>query len=1004
MLRRRFAWLVMVLTGLALFIAACSDSKVQPPVVTQPGSLEIIVEGIPEAKIIVAAGGEEIFQGVVQKSQIIKNLKPGEYKVDGMPDEGCIDPTPTSVVIKSEETTTVKMVYIPLDNSTPATPVKELKIEAVLDDAGKALPGKKEINEVKDVMLYAAQTEEPVCVMVNATDALGKPVKGAQLAVNISDGSGLDDRVAILRGCTETATTQTIETAAFRDSIFTDEKGQASFTLYAAYGKPEEVKYLLAEQPAKVVIAAENEDKTLALTEFKTFFFNLSHLYFNETYTGKRVGASFQESNSFDPAGLNAFGVEVGLFTKQPQEKLTIRSVGYLRFEVIEELNKAGKSADVVHFEGCDDGITVGLNDVCKKDFDGLIDLVPNAGIGLKDLPIQATVKATLHVKVQLGEQTYWFDLKDFQVTKRWFGSYLSIDKVVDHHVLTWAGPEHHLYEAVKPNNLSDYTLKASDDPAITPASVFTASYTITVKNEGSEPVYDLTIADALPAELGVMKSTLKPGGATYDAINHVITWNWLAVPEPKFDKLMPGETITASIEVYLRQKPGFCMDPEDVLASRTYQIQPIGKESLGTFCYEDPYALVNGKEAEDVTATFYTGTTMRDGGFQVKVDFAGQMHKPQVIIQAVRPLFAIDKVMLDPKRALDVGEVAYFDINIANTHRVRYDALETSYPEEFKGPRFNPYGRNVQVKDVFDTGLDFVSSSALKLAGTEYSASFIPDKGVLWQTVPLMAYRATGTAMLALRANLPSVVDMKLTPAPSVGVLCIPEEDLWYNCAFLDADNLNQPETEPWNGDMDWTQYGRRPWDAEPLHHSMHENLRYGLRDCEGIKVLPPPGEPWIEFDSESEYSSSDPNVATELPGVKEGDTYYYYFTITNTGEAVAKGIDVEVHMNCTASPAIFTADSSKHLLWYSADAGATWTFVADADTAGTVGGQCVVTFTNHDLSYGSPEPVFLYAVEAKAVDSGDVHVTALATYDNASLQIPQLPFDVEEDTSIAP
>jgi hypothetical protein len=96
-------------------------------------------------------------------------------------------------------------------------------------------------------------------------------------------------------------------------------------------------------------------------------------------------------------------------------------------------------------------------------------------------------------------------------------------------------------------------------------------------------------------------------------------------------------------------------MDQDDLSTAMLYQVKPLRS------CYSDPYSLVNSKESEDVTATFYTGNPLGEGGHQVKVDFAGEMHKGQVILYAVRLIFEISKVLVDPKCPMDVGEVAYF-------------------------------------------------------------------------------------------------------------------------------------------------------------------------------------------------------------------------------------------------------------------------------------------------------------------------------------------------------
>lgn len=1008
MSRFRISWLLL-LAVLAAFLISCSPDtsfNKTPPAL---GNLNIVLDGIESAEITVAHEGNMTFQGVVNSAHFIPNLTPGTYAVDGMPVSGMLDPTGEYVKVEASSTTNVTLVYLKPTGGTPGQPpgtppvppkaVKTLEVVAVKDDSGQLLPAIKEVNSLKDVMLYAAQTEENVCVKVKATDDQGKAVVGAQLSVTIADGSGVADRIAIIRGCAPKAS---LQPASFRDSIFTDADGLAKFTLYATFGVPDPTFDLL-NVPAKLVVAAENANGTMALTEFKAFFFNISHLYLNGSYTGSRVGKSFTETNIFNPRGPNAFEIKAELYQLQPRTALAIASLGHIRFEVISELDKDGKPADVVDIEGCDAGLTAGLNDVCTHDKDAVIRLVPKATIGLRDLPIEATVKATLFVELNYGDQPYGFALKDFTVTKRWVGSYLSISKVVDNHVLTWAGPEHHLYEATEPRNLPDHTLAAIDDPAITSGGVFTTTYRITVENEGTEPVYDLTIADALPAELGLIKSSLNPAGATYDGVNHVVTWNFMAVADGRFDKLEPGESITATVEVYIRQKPGFCMDAEDVRAAVNYQVQPIGTALNRSYCYEDPYAVINGAAVDDVTATFYTGNHLGQGGHQVKIDFHGAINKADVILHAVRPIFSIDKQLIDPPMPMETGQVAYFDITIKNPTRLRYNQLEASYPDEFTGPRFNPYGRNVQVKDVFDTGLDFVSAAPLKVGSSNYSVQFIRDKAALWDTVALMNYRAEGTTRIALRANLPSPGGMPTMKPVCIGTNCIePKDDYWYNCAFLDADNLNQPETT-WNQDRDWTQLEQRPWDAEPLHHSMHANLRYGIRDCAKVTVVPPPGEPWLELDSLSEYDGANPNTANRVANVRDNDNYYYYLTVTNIGQGIARNVSLETKLDCAGDPAQLTPNTSSHSLWQYNTATSSWDFVAYASFAG-LDGVCTVRFAARDLGFGNPEPVFLYVIEATATASGNASITARATYTNPVQQAGFLPLVTTEVTSIAP
>lgn len=969
----RYLRIAAIAAGLSLLLAGCGQQAVQS---SAKASLEIAVQGIAQASVQVVGGGKTVFDGAVTGSKTL-SLDAGTYLIDGKPLSGYQDPSPATIELKSGQTLKTALVYQQV-SATPPAPVAKLVVMSVKDSAGVDLPTNKEVNSNKEVMLYASQTEEAVCVKAKATDANGAPVAGASIVVQTSELFG--DHIAVIRGCVKPGQTGTM---AFRDGILTDADGMALFTLYATYGSSDASladKVLLFNQPAKIVVAAENADNSAVLGEFKVFFYNISHLYYGKEATNRRVGASFAETNLFKPLNdfidqghpdANEFAIQANLFTKQPQEKLDIgmwidKHFRGMVFELVEGADKVEFVAGTYNQK---------LTATSVVDFDGYVRIEPKAGLGLKDLPVQAKVKATLVMAEKYGDQLYYFPLKEFTIAKKWIGTYLSISKSVDHHVLSWAGTGH-----------NGYTLEAANDPAIAANGVFTATMTLRVKNQGTDPAYDVTVSDALPAELGVLTATATPSGATYDGTNHVMTWNWQNTPDPKFDKLLPGEEITVTMQVYLRQKPGFCWDEGDFAKTATYQVKPIAK------CPTDPYKVVNGAARDDVTGTWYTGAPMGTGT-QVKVDYNGSAYEKDVVVWGVRPIFSVIKKLIDPPQPMKVGNIAYFDISIQNVDRhPRYDALMSAYPEEFSGKlRDNPYGREAILSDVFDTGLDFVSAGNLNVKDDEglnpaanYAPSFVPDKGIKWASIPLLGGGDSGTAQIALRANLPSPEKPKYAEDLKLGW-----KSGWYNCAFLDAKNLNQPadyQGADWDG---WIEM--RPWYRYPLHHNNLEALRSGIRACERVFVIQP-GEPWLEVTTLGEFGSAVPDTSP-ITAVHQGNTYYYGMTVFNHGDAAASGVSFKVTLS--GAVASFSSAPSDHYLyeWN----GVSWNFVSGASSATAT----QVVFPNRSLDTGH---VLLYFMKTKADLVGNADATGTFNYTNPGIQAPFLPDSVLESTQIAP
>ncbi len=961
------ARLPLALLLIAFLVAACTSVQTPNPNVNQDGTLELVLEGAPQADVMVVGASGTVFEGTVSGTMAL-TLAAGTYQVDGLPAAGMIDPSMVTVNVQPKKSVQALLVYQTAP-TPPAMPATSVELTGVRDESG-GLPRKAERNANKDVLIYAAQTEEAVCVSVLATDAEGNPVAGAHVAVNVTDNGGLENRVAILRGCA--LSSDSVGTASFRDSIYTDADGVATFTLYATDGS---VGAASDGDVAKVVVAVENGDGTTLLHEFKIVFYNMSHLWasFDEgdaEDTGMRLGRDFGTIiNIFDPNDRryddpmlrNAFRIQSLLYTKQPQERLPVGRVGYVVYELAEG------DADRVHFRGCDE------NNVAAQTFgpgtcvdsDGVIYVVPNDDVKLEDMPIEVKINATLWVGLRFGNYQYSFPLKDYMVTKRWIGSYLRIDKMVDHHVLTWAGEEG-----------EEHTLDPAN--AVAENSVFTSTVTLKVTNEGQDDVYDITIADQLPAELGIIESSIDPSGGTYDSINHAVTWNWQQnqAQIPAFEVLAPGDSIEVTFQVYVRQKPGFCVDEEDLAASRFYANQwtfandsrVVGRDGqVYEACYTDPYEIINGAALHDVTASWFSGAPSGQGGFQAVVDFNGWVYQDQVIIYAVRPYFDIDKVLRNyADLPLEVGMDGVFDIWIKNVDRPIYNGLAAMFPEEFDGTvRDNPYGNQVTVADLFLIGLDFDNATPLTLSDDDgvqpdqsFAANFVGappapfidlgDKAVVWSTIPLMGGGDEGHATLTLDNNLPGI---------------------HINIAALIAYNLNQFDLGDCLGDNEHRVGIEGPIDLPGISI---------IADCAYTFVLAPT-DPWLELSSLGNFELFS---ATET--ATRGEQFPYIFAVTNAGNGTALGTMMTVEL-----------DNDNATI----DCGASFSNgpgVASCSASS-------ITFATYDHPAGV-QVVFVVVADANKVGNN----TATATVDYmASIndtQYPLLPLTLTESVSIKP
>ena len=933
---------------------------------------------------------------------------------------------------------------------------------------GVALPSRLEVNANKDVMIYAAQTEEPVCVTVRATDERGHPVAGAQLTVNTAESEYMDDRIAIIRGCAEQSgvsaqdlRTQGVSTAAFRDSLYTDANGEATFTLYASLGTDE-----MADEGdvARIVVSAEGDGGS-ALVEFKLVPYNLAHLYLNGEAADTRTGSAFEEINLFDTNDRfenprrNFFNIDVSLFAKQPEDELEIDDLGFVCFFITDERDRLGQPADVVSLEGFDDVVALepgavlidppfpGTDPVadCYRDYDGNVDLVPNPELGPEGTPFQATVRAVLYTALDFGDTTYYFPLKDVTVTKRYISAVLTIDKRVDNHVLTWFGDNVEFLDndsdfdgvdelretdndEVVGEKISegepfiDYTLEPTN--SVPADSVFTTTATLTVRNPGpgeegftGETAFNTTLRDELPAELGVVEATITDGGS-YNSLNHAITWH--------LDTLAPGTTVTRTFQVYIRQKPGFCVDPADLVAA-TFYSQPFtfanseddDDDDDGNdtgVCYTDPYEVINGGALRDVTVAYFPvdGPDNAESTQQV-VDFNGYAHEDQVIIWAVRPLFDIDKVLINTQDSpFDVGMASVFDITMTNIDRAApggaYEELAAEYPGEFDGTtRDNPYARDVILSDVFVTGLDYTHAQPLEVTDDEgmvtymsYAPVFVGDpnvpppapfapylvdfgdKAIVWEPIAEMGGGDTGTTRIKLNNNLPGfhlnvggLTAGNMNQGVDLGD-CLESDSLAE--AFADFFNLTAA--------------------VEIAEEEFNETFdpRYSfILDCDQALVLQP-FDAWLELNDIGNYDDGDIDITTlvdqyEFDSVVErGDDYIYLFSVQNGGSDTADGTTLDVTLN---DPSKATFTSAQYGIF---------------DASNNLVDIIPATVSDDSASFGPYDhPVgftAVFVVFAEADRVGNATVTATVDWDANvnNTQFPFLPYSVEETVSIQP
>jgi uncharacterized repeat protein (TIGR01451 family) len=620
---------------------------------------------------------------------------------------------------------------------------------------------------------------------------------------------------------------------------------------------------------------------------------------------------------------------------KQPQRDLSsssdLPSGTRVRYEIV-------SGADKVEFAPPCPG------NPCTVSYGTNVTIRPKSGVGPNDLPFSATVKATLLLPVTYGNTTYSFALKDATFTKTWVGTNLRIQKSGPR-ILTWTGTD--LFP-------EDVTLPARD------ADVGkTYTYTITVTNTGSVTANNVVINENLPAELGFVSAS--PGG-TYAPVLHKVTWDETGLPDLR--AIPPGGSVSVTVTVYARHKPGMSWndkdgdtetDDDNGFGEPGYY-HPSRPPAYGLDTpYPDPYPVLNRAEVRGSNTPFRA------------VDYE---------LWVVRPFMRVEKRALVSE--VYVGDAIPYTITITNQDRAEapyndpgYQYLKATYPGEY-AQEMTLY--NVTLRDLFAEGLDYVNSSPL---GT------LDDNGntVTWELGDLAVGQAT-QVRLFLRGALAGE---------------------WENCARGYASNLNQfpydpdppyyprwvvPPTqlEPASDDV----IDPRPDTAYELELENPDSVGNFLQSCVEVEVLPRAAEYILSITTLGEYTDPADGPGTNTDPVPSGTPYWYLFTLRGDGPGsqtnVTLTVDFPLSLNITFNNAVQVAIST--------DNGATWTTVPSA--------SYLVTWAPPILTIQylpSLPPGALLRFSVRAVGTATDSVSA----SGSSTQVPTTA-TVTENTTIRP
>lgn len=833
-----------------------------------------------------------------------------------------------------------------LQKNTASGPVGEIEIVSVTDQWGQPLPVQREENEAKDVNLYASQTEEPVCVTVRVTKD-GQPVQNARVRVS---AISYEEHAALLyEGCETQNVTEL-------DFVMTDADGIAKFSFQG-------IGETYSGQPVKFLVSASEEGSgwSARSKEFKVFFYNITHLYLRDggdddaletsddviRYSGQRTGFDFGtivNAFNFDDNTVNRHLFRAEVRTKQPTSDLSpISSWGYVRYELV--------GGDVSKVDLCD--ISPATCAAAINDTDGSgVYLQPKSSVSSSDLPISVRVKATLYVVVTYGSSEYTFALKDFTFTKTWTGAALAIEKSGPT-VIGWSGTDH------SPN---DVTLVQSE-AGVPDGAKYT--YTITVRNlSATETATNVVVTDLLPAELGFVSAS---DGGTYDPILHTVTWNYSTTPA--LTSIAPGGSVSVTVTVYARHKPGYvwndkdgdmATDDDQALNEPGYFYSTRPPAYGTTSAYPDPYSFDNRAVARGDN-TPEASTAKR--------------------IYVVRPFFTLTKT---PSTAtVFQGDRVRFTLTATNLDRAEapindpdYQTLKAAYPSEYAAALT---GYNLKVRDLFGEGLDFVNASP---AGTLDA----DGKTLEWEL-----------GDLALGDSTSIIVDLRAS-----------EEGTWGNCARLYAWNLNQYDLDGyplWNVPPTQlepaTGTDPRPEPPYTLETGNPDTVGNYLESCATIEVEGRPTAYALAISSLGEFNSLTGGNSTDP--VAEGSEYYYRFEIRAWEGSSGPQTNVTLDVNRILGNSTFAGTGTKGV-----------DFEVELDPDGPFGPAPYAAVLNADvqvLAWTStsvqlrylpglnPGATLRFSLRATAVNGTQTTVQA----DASSAEAPG-PYTVTENTTIIP
>lgn len=895
----KFFKYLALLAATTMFLAACQQSEDDGGSSTTTGGTLIVnvqdsVSGAAvTGDITVTQNGTTIdtANGVSTKSW--SGLAAGAYSVSVDNADGYLDAGAQTVNIVEGGTTRYNAQMVSED--TVLGNVESVTFSFTDVDGNTFATATEENLTEKIATLVAAQTEEQVGVTVHVADDSGSALANIPVTVNIT--GDYNGAVAIYSGKPSPISNASANTF---EGLVTNESGEAYFVLEAteasvspgmsAQGLGNAV---LGTAPAKIIVSAMGGNEEAPRAEFKAWFVNMSHLWYDGTtfstdtakLAGQRLGADFGTlTNIWDPEGSNEHTFATWAVPKQPNLGATPDQLPSSAFpgEVVYTLDDVSVDENgdpLVSWDAsmCSEVSTDGTT--CTETSGSDVSLVPAAGLTLEDLPISASVTATyvLEVDYKVGgsQEPYQFELKDYAFTKEWVGAFLTLDKSVANNVLTWYGPEH--------------TLSATDTGYTGDDAVFATTYTVSVTNDSADQtVFNATVTDRLPAELGVIVDTdgvtvPDSNGGTYDDANHAITWDFDGTAA--LEEIGPGETVELAFSVYARQKPGFSWT--DAGWNQNQRVSTLQPDD-GSSSYADPYCVTNGFSTESLVVDAYLGDAFSDPN--TLFEYRPEGDESNVCV--VRPIFEIDKSFAEGfSGPVSSSDGVFYTITVSNVDRTgtgeAYEQLFADYPGEFDGTvRTNPYARGVTINDEWTTpNLDFTSADPFTSGAMTATVDTVGQDSVSWDAFGLFGHGTAWTADVNLQAQVSGT---------SVN-----------NCAYLRAPQLNQPSSTDWQNETvsgsDTHVVNCQPVTIDaPANAAM--TLTSGGEDDDGQPEL-------RNIDDEGEY---DP--------VNTGDAVWYKFTSTNFGGQDASQVTYTVSStNVTVSP-------SEASVWYRTGSGQAW------------------------------------------------------------------------------